>query len=140
MIYLDTSAAAKTLIAEPESDGIQHVFAEGEEFVASRLLAVELNAVVDRRGLSAVDARHLLDRVSLASLSNEVTQRAIDLRSGLRTLVALHLATALSLDSVVTSLLSFDAGLNAGASARHPASRARCGRVEGRTGEVPGTP
>lgn len=115
MIYLDTSAAAKALIAEAESDGIRQLFSAGTEMVASRLLAVELHAVVDRRALRAVDARHLLDRVSLVSVTDDLTPRAIDMRSGLRTLDALHLATALSLGAVVDSMLSFDAELNAGA-------------------------
>ncbi len=112
MIYLDTSAAAKALIAEPESEGIRALFADEHELIASRLLAVELNAVVDRRGLSAVHARQLLDRVALASMTDAVAQRAIDLRSGLRTLDALHLATMLTLGPIVTSLLSFDTELN----------------------------
>lgn len=115
MIYLDTSAAAKALIREGESDDIRRLFADGADLVASRLLAVELHAVVDRRALSAVAARHLLDRVALASLTDDIAQRAIDMRSGLRTRDSLHLATALMLGPIVTTFLSFDVELNAAA-------------------------
>lgn len=115
MIYLDTSAAAKALVAEAESDSIRRLFEDESEFIASRLLAVELHAIVDRRGLQAVHARQLLERVSLASMTDAVAERAIDIRSGLRTLDALHLATALTLGPAVTSMLSFDAELSAAA-------------------------
>jgi predicted nucleic acid-binding protein len=118
MIYLDTSAAVKALIREAETPAIRALFDSGADLISSRLLAVELHAVVDRRGLRATDARALLERVAQVSLSDDIAQRAIDLRSGLRTLDALHLATAVSLGPVVASFLSFDDELNT-ASLKH---------------------
>ncbi len=115
MIYLDTSAAAKALLRERESDAIHDLFAVGAPLVSSRLLAVELHAVAERRGLAATDVRALVNRVALASLSDVVAQRAIDIRSGLRSLAALHLGTAVVLADVVTQFLSFDHDLNAAA-------------------------
>lgn len=115
MIYLDTSAAVKALILEDETDDIRALFETETELVSSRLLAVELNAVVDRRGLRAIDARALVERVAQVSLNDEVARRAIDLRSGLRTLDALHLASALAVGPLVTSFLSYDDELNAAA-------------------------
>lgn len=115
MIYLDTSAAVKALILDDETDDIRALFDTESELVSSRLLAVELNAVVDRRGLRAIDARALVERVAQVSLNDEVARRAIDLRSGLRTLDALHLASALAVGPLVTSFLSYDDELNAAA-------------------------
>lgn len=115
MIYLDTSAAVKALIVEPETWAVRALFEGGHELVSSRLFAVELHAVVDRRGMRATDARALIDRVALVRLDDEIAQRAVDLRSGLRTLDALHLATMLYLGPLVASLLSFDDELSAGA-------------------------
>jgi predicted nucleic acid-binding protein len=108
VIYLDTSAAVKTLIAEPETELVRALFDSDVELVSSRLMAVELHAVADRRNLRAIDVRAVVDRVALVSLDDDVARLAIDLRSGLRTLDALHLATALLLGDDVTSVLSYD--------------------------------
>lgn len=118
MIYLDTSAAVKALIREDQSAEVRALFASEQELISSRLLAVELYAVADRRRLRATDVRSLIDRVAVVALSDDVAQRAIDIRSGLRTLDALHLATAVVLGPVATEFLSFDDELNAAALAR----------------------
>lgn len=117
MIYLDTSAAVKALVQEAETSAIVDAFGAGAEFVASRLLAVELHAVADRRSLDHRNADDLLDRVALVSLDDGTMARAVHLRSGLRTLYALHLATALELSDVVTSVLTYDDELAAAARA-----------------------
>lgn len=117
MIYLDTSAAVKALISEAESTQVRMLFETGAELISSRLLAVELHAVADRRGLRATHVRALLDRVANVALDDDIAQHAIDIRSGLRTLDALHLATAVVLGPIVTEFLSFDDALNAAASA-----------------------
>lgn len=115
MIYLDTSAAIKALIDEEWSTEVRALFENSTELISSRLLAVELHAVADRRGLRATDVRALLERVALVSLSDDIAQRTIDIRSRLRTLDALHLATAVALGSIVTEFLSFGGELDAAA-------------------------
>lgn len=107
MIYLDTSAAAKALIDEEGSDAVRQAFADGAAFVSSRLLAVELHAFADRRAIRTDAAQELLDRVALVSLTDETLARAVDLHSGLRTLDALHLATALEIGDAIESILTF---------------------------------
>lgn len=111
MIFLDTSAAVKALIAEAESAAVLRLFAEGAEFVASHLLAVELHAVADRRSLSHEVADDLLAHVALVSLDEETISLAIGLRSGLRTLDALHLATAIRLKDTISAVLTYDQAL-----------------------------
>ncbi|WP_217178858.1 type II toxin-antitoxin system VapC family toxin [Streptomyces sp. AC495_CC817] len=113
MIYLDTSAAAKLLIDEAESDAVADLFAQGAEFVSSRLLAVELAAIVDRRLIAPQDVQQVIDRVALVSLDDDIADAAVTLRSGLRTLDALHLATALRLGAAVDGILTFDLELRA---------------------------
>ena len=108
MIYLDTSAAAKALIEEEGSAAVVRAFANGSEFVSSRLLAVELHAIADRRSLDREAVVDLLDRVALVSLDDETLTAAMRAHSGLRTLDALHLAAALELGDVITSFLAFD--------------------------------
>ncbi|WP_337000429.1 MULTISPECIES: type II toxin-antitoxin system VapC family toxin [unclassified Microbacterium] len=108
MIFLDTSAAVKALIDEAESAAVISLFADGTEFVASRLLAVELHAVADRRSLSHEQTDDLLSHISLVSLDDDIMTRAIGLHSGLRALDALHLATAIRLRDTITSVLTYD--------------------------------
>lgn len=115
MIYLDTSGAVKAFIREENSDEIRALFESDAELISSKLLEVELHAVADRRGLRPVDVRALLERVAIVALDDDVAQRAIDIRSGLRTLDALHLASAVVLGPIVTEFLSFDRELNEGA-------------------------
>lgn len=113
MIYLDTSAAAKLLIDEAESEAVAELFERGAEFVSSRLLVVELAAIVDRRLIAGHDVQQVIDRVALVSLDDDIADAAVALRSGLRTLDALHLATALRLGTAVDGILTFDLELRA---------------------------
>ncbi|MFF5624983.1 type II toxin-antitoxin system VapC family toxin [Microbacterium sp. LWH10-1.2] len=113
MIYLDTSAAAKLLIDEAESEAVAELFERGAEFVSSRLLAVELAAIVDRRLIAGHHVQQVIDRVALVSLDDDIADAAVALRSGLRTLDALHLATALRLGTTVDGILTFDLELRA---------------------------
>ena len=117
MIYLDTSAAVKALVDESGSVQMRALLSGDAPLISSRLFAVELQAVVDRRGIDADAAARVVDRIALASLDDAVADRAIILRSGLRTLDALYLATALELGDIVTGFLSYDAELNAAAQA-----------------------
>lgn len=112
MIYLDTSAGVKGLIDEQGSERVRVLLAREEPLISSRLFEVELHAVLDRRGLDSADVDAVLDRLAYASLDDEVARRAIALQSGLRTLDALHLATALGLGDIVTGFLAYDAELN----------------------------
>lgn len=108
MIYLDTSSAAKALIDEDGSAAVRTLFSEGTAFVSSKLLAVELHAVADRRAISQDAAQELLDRVALVSLSDHILDETITMHSRLRTRNALHLATAMTVRTAITGILTFD--------------------------------
>lgn len=118
MIYLDTSAAAKAVVDEADSRAVRRLFADGTDFVSSTLLAVELHAVADRRFVQPDAVHEIIDRVALVSLGDDITTTAINLHSGLRTLDALHLATALRLGSAITGILTFDKELAGAAEQR----------------------
>jgi predicted nucleic acid-binding protein len=116
VIYLDTSAAAKALIDESGSETVRRMFADGTSFVSSKLLGVELHAVADRQFIASDAVQELLDRVALVSLDDDLLDDAIALHSRLRTLDALHLATAVRLKGTISSILTFDNELAAAAS------------------------
>lgn len=115
MIYLDTSAAAKLLLDEAETPAMRAYFAGSHQFVSSRLIEVELHAVADRRRLATAHVREVLDQLTLVSLDDETLDDAVSLHSGLRTLDALHLATALRLHEVIDGILTFDVEMSAAA-------------------------
>ncbi|GAB3804365.1 type II toxin-antitoxin system VapC family toxin [Humibacter antri] len=115
MIYLDTSAAVKALLEERATEAVQELFAHDAKLTSSRLLAVELHAVADRRKLKPANVGELLERVSLLPLDDETLDSAVQLHSGLRTLGALHLATAHGIAKTITGVLSFDRELTGAA-------------------------
>lgn len=104
--YLDTSAAAKLMIEEPESAALASWVDEGAvELVAGLLLETELRRVAVRHDIPQLDISALLDHVTLYGLTPTVYRDAGLLPgTALRPLDALHLACALRLgvDTVVT--------------------------------------
>ena len=116
VVYVDTSAMVKLISNEPESDALREYLDEGHAVVSSDLLETELRRIGVRLGLDQVLITRVLDGVTLASLGREQFRDAgMFPRSGLRSLDALHLASALSVDASV--LLSYDSKLSEAAKA-----------------------
>ncbi len=115
-VYLDTSAAVKLAVVEPESEALR-AFLSGchDGFVSSSLLAVELR----RAALRAKDPEMALAAVSqvipairLVRIDDEViAQAGILMPPSLRSLDAIHLATALLLGAAVETMISYDTRL-----------------------------
>ncbi|WP_026821053.1 type II toxin-antitoxin system VapC family toxin [Arthrobacter castelli] len=108
MIYVDTSALAKLVMAEPETESLRNYLRQAthEPTASSELTLVELRRAAVRRGQDTAElAEQVLARVDTCPLYREVVDRASSLDpSVLRTLDALHVATALELraSAVVT--------------------------------------
>lgn len=109
--YLDTSAAMKLLVDEPESDAltahlVSPLDAGTRELVASWLLHTELHCAANRHpddvDLASVAA--ILDAVTLVDLSRGDLLTAGTLPGRLRSNDAMHLAAALRIgfDEIVT--------------------------------------
>ena len=107
--YLDTSAAAKLLIDEPESDALaaylERAVDEGDAVGSSRLLETELRRLGIRLAIPQEHVTLVLERLDLLIPDDDVF-RAAGLMPGpaLRSLDALHVAAALrwGADAVVT--------------------------------------
>lgn len=108
MIYLDTSAALKALVAEDGTDDVRRLVGASEPLVSSRLLELELHTAAQRRGLPLDGIDELIARVALVSLDDGIVDLAVSGRFGLRALDALHLATALHLGGAIGAFLAFD--------------------------------
>lgn len=109
--YLDTSAAAKLLVAEVESAPLA-AWADQVEthLVATRLLETELRRFATRHSLPQADVSQILVRVDMHELPPSLYREA-GLLPGptLRSLDALHLAASIRLD--VDGLVTYDTRL-----------------------------
>ncbi len=117
--YLDTSAFVKLVRVERETAALRADLGD-EELVSSALLRVEAQRAAARLGPAALDAaRLLLERATLLPLDDAVLERAATLEPPvLRSLDALHLATALSVGAEHLTLHTYD-DLLARAAAAH---------------------
>lgn len=116
-LYVDTSAAAKLLVAEVESRALAAYLDESaDDPVSSALLETELRRMAVRLDLSQSSVTDLVERIELVEPGRSIFSEA-GLLPGkhLRSLDALHLATALRIDAV--AILSYDARLSAAAHA-----------------------
>lgn len=103
-VYVDASAAAKLLIEEAESpalgEHLDRVAADGAAIVASTLLETELRRLAVREELAQSAVSDLLDRIDLAEPNKSLFYEAGILPGRrLRSLDALHLATAIRLEA-----------------------------------------
>jgi uncharacterized protein len=110
LIYVDTSALLKLLRAEVGSTEMAELVAERDDLVSSSLLAVET-----RRGVARNDpawlprADLLLADVELVAMTDAVVESASHLPDPyLRSLDAIHLATALLLGDELDMLVTYD--------------------------------
>ena len=109
--FLDTSALAKLVVAEPESDALRTwLLADDRGPVACDLARTELLRAVRRVAPDrAVRAREVLDRVTLLTVTSATFDAAGRLDPpALRTLDAVHLAAALVLGDDLDGLVSYD--------------------------------
>ena len=121
MIYLDTSAFLKAVFDEPQSPAIRGYLGatDAPRFVSSTLLAVEA-----RRGTLRANPRWLprvdlaLMRVAQIEMNGPVIEAAGRLPDPmLRSLDAIHLATALQIRGDLDVLVSYDRRMLAAAAA-----------------------
>ncbi|MFA6576756.1 MAG: PIN domain-containing protein [Nocardioides sp.] len=117
--YLESSAAAKLLTDEPETRALEDylaTFGPRDAVVSALLLETELRRLAAREGLEQDMVTALLDGVRLLRMGRQVFQMAGLLPGpGLRSLDALHLATAM-LDEVDV-LITYDSRLTSAAAA-----------------------
>jgi hypothetical protein len=109
-VYLDSSALVKLVIREPESRALRRYLASEPTRVSSALARVEVPLASRRHGDAAVTrARQTLARIGLVRLDDLLLDAAgsIDL-AGIRSLDAIHLATAQALGEELVALVTYD--------------------------------
>lgn len=107
-MYLDTSAAAKLAIEEAESAALaSYIDVQGLELMSSRLLETEMRRLALRSGRDQKIVAGVLERMAFIELSPSLFREAGLLPGAqLRSLDALHLATAIRIEAEV--LVAYD--------------------------------
>jgi predicted nucleic acid-binding protein len=119
VIYLDTSAFVKLVRGEPETLALQAFLRDrpAGPLVSSALLVVETRRAVLREApdqLARADL--LLTRIDQVDVTRSVLEAASRLPDpALRSLDAIHLATALQLEGDLEALVTYDGRLAAAA-------------------------
>jgi len=119
MIYLDSSALLKLLFEESESSALASWIAEHSDtpMVSSELAKVEVVRATRRLDAAVVPAaRTLVSQLDLISINGGLIEEAADVGEPLlRTLDAIHLASALSIRNELTAFVAYDTRLLAAA-------------------------
>ncbi len=110
VVYLDSSALFKLAVDEVESSALRSALSSWPRRASSRLSVVEVLRAARRRSAAAMpSARLVLAGVSLISIDRRVVVEAIGIEpAALRTLDAVHLASALRLGRELAAFVSYD--------------------------------
>jgi predicted nucleic acid-binding protein len=117
--YLDSSALMKLVVAEHESRALAEHLGASAEQVSAGLAHVEVIRAARRRAPDVVErARAVMRQVTTIALDETLLHAAADLDDGaLRSLDAIHLAAASSLEDDLSELITYDSRM--AAAARH---------------------
>jgi predicted nucleic acid-binding protein len=114
LLYLDSSALVKLIVAEPETPALLEFLTRWPYRVSSAIARVEVLRAVKRTGAGPAVRRRatrVLARVALIRIDDPVLAAAARIAPpGVRTLDAVHLATARSLDGLA-GIVTYDVRL-----------------------------
>jgi predicted nucleic acid-binding protein len=112
LLYLDSSAIVKLVALEPESGALHDWVSRRGDAVVSALAMVELQRAVRRledRSALKRRASTVLNRIALIQVDDAILHRAAHLETAdLRSLDAIHLATALSIREHLEAFVVYD--------------------------------
>ena len=110
-LYIDASASLKLVVEEPESWALADALA-GHQLISSEICRVELARALLRLGLGQGAerlVRGVVERIELLRLDDQILDRAGELGpNDLRTLDAIHLASALAIGRELNAVVTYD--------------------------------
>lgn len=118
--YIDSSALLKLIVREDETSALEADLAERDGLVTSALAVVECRRALRRAGPKRLlqQADEVFDSVYVVELTRPILERAAALEPALlRSLDAIHVATALSVGEPGLELLTYDDRMAEGARA-----------------------
>jgi len=117
-LYLDASALVKLVVPEPETGALTSFVRRPGVLASSALSQVEVVRAVRPHGAAAVAAgRRLLACLDLVQLDDELLDLAAEIDPPLRSLDAIHVASALELGDALVALVTYDAQMTRAATA-----------------------
>lgn len=109
MLYLDSSAIVKLVVREPETAELVRALQADSEVVSSHIAWTEVVIATRRAGRSTPRAERILDGIALVPIDDAILREAATLGpKDLRTLDAIHLATAISLRPDIQTVITYD--------------------------------
>jgi uncharacterized protein len=108
-VYVDASAIVKLVLEEPETPAMQRWFVEATYAVTSRVGIVETRRATSRRPHDQVHREHVLRDVEVLELTPAIAASAAVIQPpGIRTLDAIHLASALAIAADLDAFVTYD--------------------------------
>lgn len=111
--YIDSSAIIKLIVAEKESPDLQDYISHG--LLTSEIARVEVLRTVTMNAPDFVaSAKKVLGALNTVDINASILYMAEDFGSeiSLRTLDAIHVATALSMRDVIEGVITYDKGIS----------------------------
>ena len=123
LVYLDSSALVKLVVTEPESSALMEFLQRQSDRVSSAVALTEVPRALRRAGFGASErrrSREVMARIALVDVDRRILVAAAALDPpALRTLDAIHLATALALREDLAAIVTYDRRLAAAAERAH---------------------
>lgn len=109
LAYLDASAIVKLVLTEPESVGMARWYVESERVLTSFFGIIETRRAVARRLHDSVHLERVVSGIEVIGVTVRIGERAAAIAPPMvRTLDAIHLATAISIGTSLTSFVTYD--------------------------------
>ena len=119
LVYLDSSAILKLVVSEPETPALIDMLGHYPDRVSSALARVEVLRAIRRARGSPAELRRAEDvllRIALIRIDDDIIARAADLPPyEIRSLDAIHVASALAIRDELAGLVSYDKRLTSAA-------------------------
>ena len=107
--YIDASALTKVVVDEADSGAMLRCYAEAERVACSRIGVVEVRRAVGRRRHDRDHLDAVIASVEIMEFDSATAERASAMAPrGLRTLDAIHLATAAGLLGELGAFVTYD--------------------------------
>jgi uncharacterized protein len=123
LVYLDSSALMKLVVNEPESAALIEFLSARPHRVSSAVAFTEVPRALRHAGFGSAERRRageILRRLALVDVDRPVlTVAAVLDPPALRTLDAIHLATALAVREDLDALVTYDRRLRVAAEGAH---------------------
>ncbi|MBS3182892.1 PIN domain-containing protein [Leucobacter manosquensis] len=111
--YLDTSVALRILLGHSQSaiDWYDNLADRRATFVSSRILELEMKRVLRRESIAVDGADEFLSELALLAVDNRLITEAAAIRPHIKSLDALHLASAQRIGAGNVTIVTHDANM-----------------------------